>query len=165
MGPFARKTVRSTVLSAMLAMTPAAHAVETLADIETATELDSIALSVAAIHRDRLSRCENAAGELQFELYREYNHSIGMWQSIDALRDLVDLAVDAASPVAEQQVRTDIVDHARFVASELDAYVEQLSAKLFVRGPTPDWQLRDEIRLARQARDVVERLKDDRAPR
>jgi len=164
MGRLARQAIRSGVLLAALTMAATSHGVERPGDLEAAVELDSVAFAVAQIQRDRLSRCENAVGDAQLELYREYNQSMGTWHSVDTLRDLIDAATDARSPADEERIRSDIGDHARFVAWELDEHVAQLIEVLLARGPTPDWQLGEEIRLARQAREVVVRLTGKRPP-
>ncbi len=146
-----------------LALGSAAFAAQRRGDVDAIVELEAIARAVSAIQDDRLSRCGSATGEIQFELYRQYDGSIGRWHSLASLRDLVDLAVESQSPLDEQRIRAAIVDHARFVVWELDEHVAQLMQTLFSRGPTPDWELRDEIRLARQARDVAQRLIVERA--
>lgn len=157
--------MRSIVWLAALAIASTAFAVDRRGDFDDVAELDAITRAVSAIQDDLLSRCESTTGELQFELYRQYDSSIGSWRSVESLRDLVDLAKTAQSPIDERRIRTDIVDHARFVLWQLDEHVAELMQTLLARGPTPDWRLRDEIRLARQARVVVERLTVERALR
>jgi hypothetical protein len=144
---------------ATLAIAALAQAAGRAADEADAIELAAVALTVATIQQELASRSEAASGDARFELYRDLDRSIASWYAVDALRERIVEETATTSADERERLQADLTDRARFALAQLDLHIDDLARRIVSGGePTPVSLLRDEIRLARQARVVVERL-------
>jgi len=151
---------RSCVLIMLLVLACAAHGVERAADVDGADELLGLANPVGTIQHELLSRCENTPLDERFDRYRRYDQSMAIWKQVDSLRDALEIAI-AASASDDERIRIDLRDEARFTLWELDEHIAHRTNMLSDADAAELRALRDEIRLLRQARVVVERLAID----
>jgi len=125
--------IRSILLSLSIACTPyvpTAHGFERLGDAAYVYEYGRYADAAIVLERDYLALIESAPDEERFNLYRSYDRLMGTWLQVDFLQTLLDIAVDATSRAAEEEIRSTLRDHVRYVLWELDnaiAGLEQLN--------------------------------------
>jgi hypothetical protein len=160
--PTMRGAFRLGVLLAWMCWLPIAHAVERPGDLTSANELRGHALSAAAIQGQLLAMAESAPRGEQFELYRTYSDSISAWLQVGFVRGLLDASIAATSTADEQRFRTDLRDHARFAAWELDQNIANLDASVTKEGPAGYSRLLEILRaLAAEVQNTVFRLATD----
>jgi len=109
---------------------PVAEGIERFGDAENASDLQQRAISVTAVQTGLLSLAEAASGEARFNLYRTYDESMGTWLQVDFVRELLNLSMAATASPAEQKLRTDLRDHAKFALWELDQNISHLGKSI-----------------------------------
>lgn len=123
----ARRPPLLLIMLAWSCCVPVAEGIERLGDAETASELQQRAISVAAVQGGLLALAVAASGEERFNLYRTYGESMGTWLQVEFVRSLLDLSMAAAAQSDEQNLRTNLRDHAKFTLWELDQNIGHLS--------------------------------------
>jgi hypothetical protein len=113
----------------------------------------------SALETDILTLIESAPDEDRFDLYRTYDQFMGAWIQVDLLQTLLERSVLATSPSAEEEIRTDLRDHARFALWELDEARMNLERNVPVGDRQEHFRINEAIRsLLSEARNIIGRL-------
>ena len=128
------RSISLLLLFACAPYVPTAQGTERLGDATYVYELEQYANAVTTLENNYLSLIESASGEERFNLYRNYNQLMGAWLQVDFVQTLLDLAVAATSRSDEEETRTMLLDHARYILWELDHAIADLDEN------TPDSQ-------------------------
>ena len=113
-----------------------AHGTEHVGDALVVHTLDNQTAAVDALDREILALLETVPDDRRFELYWTYDQLMGTWSQVEVLQALLELAIAATSPLEEEEISTQLRDHARFLLWDLD----EAGAQLELHTPADDQQ-------------------------
>ena len=139
-----------------------AHGTERAGDAAAVYALRHQTEVANGLESDILALIEISPDEERFDLYRTYDQLMGTWVQVDVLQAMLELSMSASSPSEEDEIRTNLRDHARFALWDLD------EARAYFERNIPDVDQQEHLRISAairlllfEAKAIIGRLPGD----